>query len=151
MFTQAQRLAQTVQLPAIKERMMNEAFGAIEYEPTPVPEPNLPQTYNVVDIVSGMPLSQLIHHNAKNTPLAAGDSPRKVVTKSAIELKAPHLLQKITILWGTPMLHEFLSSVTMMDRPDRQGFDPEVASELFTLFMLNRDIANIQDEVERFR
>ena len=148
MFTQAQRLAQTVQLPAIKERMMNEAFGAIEYEPTPVPAPNLPQTYNVVDIVSGMPLA---FHTAKSSAAATQFSPRNVVVKSAIELKAPHLLQKITVLWGTPMLHEFLSSVTMMDRPDRQGFDPEVASELFTLFMLNRDIANIQDEVERFR
>jgi hypothetical protein len=70
---------------------------------------------------------------------------------SAIEMFAPHLVEKITALWGTAALHQCLSDLSMMDRPDRQGFPREVASELFTLFSLNKELANITDPQERFR
>ncbi|MBI3716758.1 MAG: hypothetical protein HY255_12270 [Betaproteobacteria bacterium] len=65
--------------------------------------------------------------------------------RSAIEQLAPHLIPRITAAWGTWRLHSFLSRVTMMDRPEREGFPPEVAMELFTLFLLNKELAGIPD------
>jgi hypothetical protein len=90
-------------------------------------------------------------------PVIAADTPVSGAVSadrgepSAIESMAPHLVDKLTMTWGSPELHQFLSRVTMMDRPDRQGFAPEVASELFTLFLLNKEIANVIDEVDKFR
>jgi len=65
--------------------------------------------------------------------------------QSALERLAPHLIPKITAAWGTWRLHSFLSRVTMMDRPKREGFPPEVAQELFVLFLLNKELAGIPD------
>ncbi len=78
-------------------------------------------------------------------PIAANDAVADQAGGTAIERLAPHLIGQITSSWGTWRLHRFLSRVTMMDRPERQGFHPDVANELFTLFLLNKELAGIPD------
>ncbi len=83
--------------------------------------------------------------SAKSADFAAAANDSFADEGTAIERLAPHLIEQITSSWGTWRLHRFLSRVTMMDRPDRQGFHPEVAKELFTLFLLNKELACIPD------
>ncbi len=76
---------------------------------------------------------------------AANDEGAIAKASSALERMAPHLLPMITSSWGTWRLHRYLSRVTMMDRPGREGFAPEVAQELFSLFLLNKELAGVPD------
>jgi len=89
-------------------------------------------------------LQQNVFAPASNDEVAA-ESPAAAIENSAIERLAPHLIPRITSAWGTWRLHGFLSRVTMMDRPAREGFPPEVAQELFALFLLNKELAGVPD------
>ncbi len=50
-----------------------------------------------------------------------------------IEQRFPHILAKITRLWGTAELDSYLESLMLNDRDGRQGFPPEVGMEMFHL------------------
>ena len=52
---------------------------------------------------------------------------------SMIEQKFPRLLLRIADQWGMPALDTFLEELMLCDRDDRQGFPPEVATEIFKL------------------
>lgn len=53
-----------------------------------------------------------------------------------IEQQFPRLLVKIADLWPSEELVTFLQTLMFTERRDREGFPPEVASELFKLFNL---------------
>lgn len=51
-----------------------------------------------------------------------------------IERQFPHILARITALWGSAELVIYLNQLMFTDREGRQGFPPEVASEMFNIF-----------------
>lgn len=59
-----------------------------------------------------------------------------------LEAGFPHVIDRLVALWGSPELKPFLDALTLADRPGRQGFPPEVATEIFRL-------ANLIDEINR--
>jgi hypothetical protein len=50
-----------------------------------------------------------------------------------IEQRFPRILAKIADLWGKPALDQYLDVLMFTDRSDRQGFPPEIATEVFRL------------------
>lgn len=54
-----------------------------------------------------------------------------------LEEKFGRILEKITKLWGTEELEKYISELMIDDKGDRQGFPPEVVSELFALSMVH--------------
>jgi ankyrin repeat protein len=50
-----------------------------------------------------------------------------------LEARYGRVLDKIIELWGTPEIDGYFSELMLPDRIDRQGFPPEVASEIFEL------------------
>ena len=67
---------------------------------------------------------------------ALGD--RQDLYPKAIEAHFPHILEQLATLWGKPAMDEYLDSLTFSNRPSRQGFPPEVATELFRLSELHQ-------------
>ncbi|QZA80806.1 hypothetical protein [Deefgea piscis] len=45
----------------------------------------------------------------------------------------PRIIEKITLLWGSPELANFLDEILFDSRCDREGFTPNVAHELFVI------------------
>jgi hypothetical protein len=56
--------------------------------------------------------------------------------ESAIEEKFPRIAQALCELWGKPEYAPYLSSLVFDERGGRQGFPPDVSSELFMLYSL---------------
>lgn len=54
-----------------------------------------------------------------------------------LEQRFPHVLEKLTSVWGTPAADPYLQSLMVTDRSDRQGFPMDVASEILRLSMLH--------------
>lgn len=56
----------------------------------------------------------------------------------ALEQKFPHIFEKIVTLWDTPSIEPYFNEL-MMDSRDgkREGFPPDVASEIFRISMLS--------------
>jgi len=55
----------------------------------------------------------------------------------------PRIVDKIIMLWGEPELEAYFSELLMDSRGGtRQGFPPEVASEIFSLSMYHASILN---------
>lgn len=52
---------------------------------------------------------------------------------SELERHFPHVLARITALWGSPEMDAYFSSLLFSDRPCRQGFPPAVAMEISRL------------------
>jgi len=57
-----------------------------------------------------------------------------------LEERFPHILERVAELWGTPALDAFLEVLMLPDRLDRQGFPPEVAMEIFSLFSVHGEL-----------
>jgi hypothetical protein len=54
----------------------------------------------------------------------------------ALEEQFPRILNKIIIMWGSPELDQYFSELLMDSRGGtRQGFPPNIASEIFNLSM----------------
>lgn len=54
-----------------------------------------------------------------------------------IEQRFPHILAKLVSVWGKPEGDTYLNGLMVADRPGRQGFPPDAASELFRLSMIH--------------
>ena len=55
-----------------------------------------------------------------------------------LELQFPHLLEKIMSLWGSPEFDSHLNQLMLDKRENRrQGFPPEVASEILRLSIIH--------------
>jgi hypothetical protein len=52
---------------------------------------------------------------------------------SAIEQKFPRIAKALCELWGKPEYSPYLRSLVFDERGNRQGFPPDVSSELFML------------------
>ncbi len=52
-----------------------------------------------------------------------------------IEQRFPRILARIVDLWGTSACDNYLQSLMVSDRTDRQGFPADVATEIFRLSM----------------
>jgi hypothetical protein len=52
---------------------------------------------------------------------------------SSIEKRFPRIVDKITLMWGTKEFPEFLNSLMIDDRGDRQGFPLAVIEEMMFL------------------
>ncbi|MBI2308340.1 MAG: hypothetical protein HYU78_13640 [Rhodocyclales bacterium] len=50
-----------------------------------------------------------------------------------IEQRFPHVLARLADLWGTREADRYLDSLMVSDRPNRAGFPPDVAMEVFRL------------------
>lgn len=50
-----------------------------------------------------------------------------------IERQFPHVLARLAELWGTRDADRYLDSLMVSDRPNRAGFPPDVAMEIFRL------------------
>lgn len=50
-----------------------------------------------------------------------------------LEASFPHILGKIVSLWGKPDLDAYLDGLMVTERTDRQGFQDDVAMEIFHL------------------
>ena len=51
----------------------------------------------------------------------------------AIAQNFPHILARLADLWGSAALDPYLDSLMFDERDGRQGFPPDVASEIFQL------------------
>jgi hypothetical protein len=51
----------------------------------------------------------------------------------ALEEKFPHVFHKMVELWGTPQMRPYLDELIMSNRPNRQGFPPEVVTEIWAI------------------
>lgn len=80
------------------------------------------QDYDVVALKQ-----QMLHH------LGASSD----VYPTHIEQQFPRILAKIVELWGKPPMDAYLESLMVSDRPNRQGFPSEVATEIFRLSVLH--------------
>jgi uncharacterized protein len=56
---------------------------------------------------------------------------------SALEAQFPRIAEKIVLLWGYPELERFFEKLMYDDRGDREGFPPDVMSELVFLGLLH--------------
>lgn len=55
-----------------------------------------------------------------------------------LELKYPHILDRLIIMWDSPEFDSYLNKFMLDTRNHaRQGFPPEVASEILRLSMLH--------------
>jgi uncharacterized protein len=58
----------------------------------------------------------------------------------ALEEKFPRILEKIMEMWGAPELDQYFNELMMDTRGGtRQGFPPDVASEIFSLSMVHSE------------
>lgn len=64
-----------------------------------------------------------------------------------IERQFPRILAKIVELWGKPPMDAYLESLMVSDRPNRQGFPSEVATEIFRLSVLHGSLG-VNKEIE---
>ncbi|QLG88568.1 ankyrin repeat domain-containing protein [Chitinibacter bivalviorum] len=66
--------------------------------------------------------------------LAALLGPDTDIYPHQLEAQYPRILDQILAYWGSEHLEPYISELAVDERGDRQGFPPEVASELFNLY-----------------
>lgn len=59
--------------------------------------------------------------------------PEIIHIKSAIETIFPNIAENLTLVWGNPECKDYLNKLMITNRNNRQGFNPEVMSELMLL------------------
>ena len=52
---------------------------------------------------------------------------------TSVESGFPRILAKLVELWGSEAFEPYIDSLMFVDRPNRHGFPPAVAAELFAL------------------
>ncbi len=58
---------------------------------------------------------------------------------TALEEKFPRVTSAITLLWGNPEMETYFKRITVDDRGDREGFPPDVMSDILFLATLHGD------------
>ena len=58
----------------------------------------------------------------------------------AIAQNFPHILARLADLWGSTALDAYLDGLMLDDRGGRQGFPPDVGTEIFRLISLHASI-----------
>lgn len=57
--------------------------------------------------------------------------------ESTIEQKFPHIAKKLTLVWRSEGCAAYIASLSVADRPGRQGFPAEVMEDLMMLHEIN--------------
>ena len=65
---------------------------------------------------------------------------------SQIEKKYPRILAQIVSLWGTSALDQYLSGLMVSDRPDRHGFEHDVAMEILHLSSIHEALGHSSEK-----
>jgi hypothetical protein len=67
------------------------------------------------------------------------DSPGLTIqsSKTTLEERFPRIVDSIVLMWGNKEMDTFFQKIMMDDRGDRQGFPPEVMSDLMFLSQLH--------------
>jgi hypothetical protein len=63
--------------------------------------------------------------------------PTDGLPESTIEQKFPHIAKKLTLMWASEACAVYISSLSVSDRPNRQGFPAEVMEDLMMLHEIN--------------
>lgn len=58
----------------------------------------------------------------------------------AIAQRFPHILARLADLWGSAALDAYLDGLMLDDRGGRQGFPPDVGTEIFRLISLHASL-----------
>ena len=58
----------------------------------------------------------------------------------AIAQRFPHILARLADLWGSAALDAYLDELMLDDRGGRQGFPPDVGTEIFRLISLHASL-----------
>ncbi len=58
----------------------------------------------------------------------------------AIAQRFPHILARLADLWGSAALDAYLDGLMLDDRGGRQGFPPDVGTEIFRLIALHASL-----------
>jgi hypothetical protein len=66
-----------------------------------------------------------------------------------LEHHFPHVLARITALWGSPEMDTYFESLLVSDRPGRQGFPPDVAMEIFRVSIIHGALRLTQEPAAR--
>jgi hypothetical protein len=70
-------------------------------------------------------------------------------TKTQLEEKFPRIVESIVLMWGHEELDTFFAKLAVDDRGDRQGFPPEVMSDIMFLATLHT-VAYPFQQVEKY-
>ena len=73
----------------------------------------------------------------REEPVQFGPRPSDRRPESTLEQQFPRIAQKLTATWRSEACAAYLSSLTVADRPDRQGFPAEVMEDLMMLYEIN--------------
>ena len=57
--------------------------------------------------------------------------------ESTIEQAFPHVAKKLTLTWDSEACAAYISSLSVADRPGRQGFPADVMEDLIMLYEIN--------------
>jgi hypothetical protein len=99
-------------------------------EPTPSPTSDspFPQLFGLDEIERAIPHDPTVDLPVAQ-PVAFDPDPRH-----PLERRFPHVVDRITGLWGTPMCAEYIQSLVIMDRDEaRQGFPIDLIDDLLLL------------------
>jgi hypothetical protein len=61
-----------------------------------------------------------------------GDEMQRLYPQKTEE-KFPRIVEKIGVLWGSPQMAKYFTELLFDDRGGRQGFPPDIMTELFRL------------------
>jgi hypothetical protein len=100
----------------------------METTPAAMSESPFPQLFGLDEIERAIP-----HDPTIDLPVAK-PVPFDPDPRHPLERRFPHVVDRITGLWGTPMCTEYIQSLVMMDRGEtRQGFPVDLIDDLLLL------------------
>ena len=100
--------------------------AASDFESSLLKKPDLSQVVPIDPTLFDDAFVPRVEARARRTP-----SNRRI--RSAIEELHPSLLKRVSAIWQSGECHEYLKKLIIDDRRDRNGFDPNVMSDLLFL------------------
>jgi hypothetical protein len=67
-----------------------------------------------------------------------------------IEKNFPRIVAAITLLWGNPEMDAYFNRIAVDDRGDREGFPPDVMSDILFLASLHADAYSFDSTEARY-
>jgi hypothetical protein len=59
---------------------------------------------------------------------------------SELEKKYPHVIEALKLLWPSDLCDQYLNSLVIADRPNRNGFSKKAIEELLTIQRILSDL-----------
>jgi hypothetical protein len=73
-----------------------------------------------------------------------------ILNASALESQFPRIAEQICLMWGHPEMDIFFARLAVDDRGDRQGFPPDVMSELMSLSVIHSLAYHFESAADRY-